>query len=112
MDLKKIMEVQNDFDKDHVGNFDWAIAITENNLEILEFLIICIMGELGELSNTVKKVVRGDFHLDTKKEQIEEEITDIFIYVVKLCNQLNIDLEANFIKKLEYNKERFKNYEK
>lgn len=100
------------FDKEHSGIFDWSVHITEDNLEVLEFLLICMIGELGEFANTVKKVIRGDFSLSSKKEQIEEEVTDVFIYLLKICNQMNIDLEENFLKKLEKNKIRFKHYER
>ena len=84
--------------------------ITNDNMEPLTFLLICMVGELGELANCVKKIVRGDFPLDAKITEIEEEIADIFIYLVKICNQMNLDLEELFLRKIELNRKRFSNY--
>jgi len=112
MELKKIMKLQALFDKEHLGIFDWSVRVTEDNLEVSKFLLICMIGELGEFANIVKKVIRGDFSLASKKEQIEEEVADIFIYLLKICIQMNIDLEKNFLKKLEKNKIRFKHYKR
>lgn len=110
MELKRIMKLQALFDKERSGVFDWSGRGKEDSLEALEFLLICMIGELGELSNIVKKVIRGDFPLADKKEQLEEEVADTFIYLLKICNKMNIDLEENFLKKLERNKTRFKHY--
>ncbi len=41
---------------------------------------------------------------------MEEEVADIFIYLLKICNRMDIDLEENFLKKLKKNKKRFKDY--
>jgi len=112
MELKKIMKLQALFDKEHSGIFSWSVRRREDDLEVLEFLLVCIIGELGELSNIVKKAMRGDFPLTAKKEQLEEEVADIFTYLLKICNKMNIDLEETFLKKLERNKVRFKHYER
>ena len=111
MDIKDLMKIQSEFDLKHTGNFNWNEKITDNNIEILEFLFISIFGEVGEAANLVKKSVRGDYKLDYIKEDLSEEITDIFIYLMKLCNQLDIDLEECYMKKLEKNIVRFKKYE-
>jgi hypothetical protein len=39
---------------------------------------------------------------------MEEEVVDIFMYLVIIPNQMDIDLGINFLTKLEKNKERFK----
>jgi len=108
VELKRLMRLQAEFDKDHPRFCDWSVKITDRNLEVLQFLMVCMIGELGEFANTVKKVIRGDFSLASRRKEIEEEITDVFIYLVKICNQMDIDLEVNFLKKLEKNKGRFK----
>ena len=86
MELRKVMELQHKFDKSHSGKFDWASKITEKNIDVLALLLICIMGELGEFSNIVKKVSRGDFSLESARNQLEDELADIFIYLIKICN--------------------------
>ncbi|WP_425533874.1 MazG nucleotide pyrophosphohydrolase domain-containing protein [Terrisporobacter petrolearius] len=74
--------------------------------------MLCMVGEFGETSNLVKKVVRGDYKLDEVREELSEEIIDIFIYVIKLMYQLEIDVEDVYIKKMKKNEKRFMKYEK
>jgi NTP pyrophosphatase (non-canonical NTP hydrolase) len=112
MELKEIMELQYKFDEKHAGKFEWSIPITENTINILAFLIVAMTGEIGELSNIVKKILRGDHSLEDSKEQIKDELVDIFIYLIKICNQMSINLEEVFFNKLEQNIARFRQYEK
>lgn len=112
MTLNEIVDLQKQFDSNHESRFPWNSEITDDNLEILEFLLVAFVGELGEVSNIVKKIVRGDYSLNAKRDEISEEIADIFAYLIKLSYQLNIDLEAAYIKKIKKNQEKFKCYEK
>lgn len=41
---------------------------------------ICIAGEAGEFANLVKKVIRGDFSLEAKREELLKELADIITY--------------------------------
>lgn len=112
MDIKSIIEKQKLFDSIHKGNFNWDEPINESNLDMLQYLIICTLGELGEASNIIKKVLRGDCGFEEVKPELSEEIIDVFIYIIKLAYQLNIDIESEFLKKLAKNEKRFKNYER
>lgn len=112
MTLQELIYRQKEFDRSHKSTFCWDSPITQDNLEILEFLLVALMGELGETSNIVKKVVRGDFSLEEKKADLAEELADLFIYLVKLSYQLEIDLEAACTEKISKNYDRFKRYEK
>jgi len=111
MTLKELMKLQEEFDKKHTSKFNWNEKINDNNIEMLEFLMISLFGEIGETANLIKKSVRGDFKLENIKEELSEEIADIFIYLMKLCIQLDINLEESYLIKLEKNIERFKKYE-
>lgn len=111
MTIKELMELQEEFDLTHTSKFNWAEKINDDNIEMLEFLLISMFGEIGETANLVKKSVRGDFKLEEIKEELSEEVADIFIYLLKICIQLDIDLEASFLKKKAKNKNRFKKYE-
>jgi len=111
MELSAISQLQESFDEEHSGHFGWSVPVTEDNLDMLAFLALGICGEAGELANTVKKVVRGDHTLVAARHEIEEEVADIFIYLVKTCNQVDIDLERAYLRKLEANRTRFKRYE-
>lgn len=112
MNLNQLIDIQKDFDSKHKGKFDWAQKINEDNLEILQYLLLCLVGEFGEVTNLVKKVLRGDLTLDEIKSELNEEITDIFIYVLKLIYQLDIDIEKEFLSKIDKNWNRFHNFEK
>lgn len=112
MTLEALVELQKEFDSKHKGNFAWDSKITDSNIEMLEFLLLSLTGELGEAANIVKKIVRGDFSLVDKKSDLEEEIADIFIYLLKLSYQLDIDLEKVYLQKMKKNQERFQKYEK
>ncbi len=112
MTLQELMKLQEEFDIKHTSNFNWNEKINDENIEMLEFLLISMFGEIGETANLVKKSVRGDFKLESIKEQLSEEIADIFIYLMKICIQLDIDLENSYLNKREKNMERFKKYEK
>ena len=111
MTFEEVINLQMEFDANHKGKFHWDEKITNENIELLEFLLIAIVGEVGETSNIVKKILRGDFSLDEKKSEITEEIVDIFIYLIKMSYQLEIDLVAEYINKMKKNKEKFEKYE-
>ena len=112
MTMQELIELQKNFDGKHKGNFKWNSKITESNIEMLEFLLLSLTGEVGEVANIVKKIVRGDFKLDEKRQDIQEELTDVFIYLLKLSYQLDIDLEKAYVEKMKKNGERFLKYEK
>lgn len=111
MELKEIINLQKEFDAKHKINFNWAEAISEKNLQYLQFLVLSLAGEVGEMANCVKKVIRGDEQYEAAKDIISEELTDVFIYVLKLAYQMNVDLEDGYLRKLEINKSRFKSFE-
>lgn len=111
MTLEDIIYIQEEFDSEHEGNFKWNGKITDENVELLEFLVVSITGEVGEVANIVKKIVRGDFTLGDKKSEIQEELADIFIYLIKMAYQLDINLEKAYINKMKKNKNRFERYE-
>ena len=39
--------------------------------------------------------------LDKNRQEIEDEMTDVFIYLIHFCNTANIDMSSAFIKKLQ-----------
>ena len=56
MQLKHIQEMQQSFDKSHQMKLDFYEKIDEKNLPALEHLVVCLLGELGEFSNLLKKL--------------------------------------------------------
>ncbi|MDD3102570.1 MAG: MazG nucleotide pyrophosphohydrolase domain-containing protein [Patescibacteria group bacterium] len=105
------MKLQKLFDEKHKGAFSWHQKINSENIHILEYLIIGLIGEVGELANIIKKIRRGDLTYSEHKDDIAEEIVDVFIYLLKMAYQNDIDIEQEFLRKLEKNKRRFKMFE-
>lgn len=103
-DLKKI---QSEFDETLRPEFSFHSTSGEIRLEELEHLLVCLIGEVGELANIVKKIRRGDFQYPEKTDAVSEEVVDALIYIIKISNYLNIDLEDEYLKKLATNKIRF-----
>lgn len=71
------------------------------------FSAACMAGEVGEVLNLLKKVVRGSHGYDIVKEDVAEEIADVFTYLLKLAGELNIDLEKVYWEKRNKNDIRF-----
>ncbi|MCY1289188.1 hypothetical protein D9M68_570730 [compost metagenome] len=107
--LEEIKAIQKEFDQTHfAGNKSFYTEINENNISELEHLAVCLSGEFGEFCNVLKKVSRGDFSLHEARAELAEELADTFIYLIKISNQLNIDIESETLNKIEKNKSRFK----
>jgi NTP pyrophosphatase (non-canonical NTP hydrolase) len=109
--LSEILRSQADFDQQHQGNVPFFEPVSASNVGALEHLIVCLVGELGELANDVKKVRRGDVDYMESKASIVEETVDVFIYVLKLANQIGFDLEEQYERKMEINRTRFQRFE-
>lgn len=110
--IKELQELQKEFDLNHEGDEPFYQEINNKNIEALEHLIVCLVGEVGEFSNIVKKIKRGDFKYSEKSSELSEELADTFIYLIKIANQMNLDLETIFLDKLDKNKTRFEHYKK
>lgn len=51
-----------------------------------------VCGELGELANLIKKIERGDFTLEEKREEVGKEIADVLAYLDILAFRAGVDL--------------------
>lgn len=107
MDLTQIVTLQTEFDKRHMGNEPFFVPISAANPKDLEHLVVCMMGELGEYANVLKKVVRGDLSYSAAEPLLNEELTDVFIYLIKVAGQTGLDLEKSYLEKLSKNEKRF-----
>lgn len=110
--INELIEKQKEFDSKHKSSFNWNEKITDKNINILEFLLLSMVGEFGETANIIKKVIRGDKTLNEVREDLSEEVIDILIYVLKLAYQLDIDIEKVYNQKMIKNKKRFEKYER
>jgi NTP pyrophosphatase (non-canonical NTP hydrolase) len=75
--------------------------------ETLKDLMILLTEEMGELAKEVRKLVHMKTDVSKKSTvDIEGELADIFIYLLSICRNLNIDLFEAFKVKEEKNSSR------
>ena len=110
--ISDLLKKQRAFDEQHAGDIPFFTEIGEANLDDLEHLIVCLLGELGEFANLVKKVRRGDMPLSIAKRELDEELVDVFIYLLKIAGQFNVDLESGYVQKMERNAEKFEKFQR
>lgn len=76
----------------------------------LEYLILGLVGEAGEVANKYKKVIRGDGELtDEKKAEILDELGDVLWYIARIPDELGVDLEVVGIRNINKLLERKEN---
>ena len=111
MTLRELMDIQRSFDEQH----GWKIA--SNDDERLAWIskdLIGLLGEVGEFANQIKKTqllehdpaaVANDFR--QRHSKLSEELVDTLIYLIRLAGHLEVDLEASYLEKLEWNKKKY-----
>lgn len=112
MELNRIRELQAAFDAEHESAVRWDRPAADGTTKVLEHLVVCLVGEVGEFANVLKKVVRGDRSYVEARAVLTEELTDAFIYLIKICNLMDVDLDHAFLDRLAFNRERFKKFER
>ena len=68
--------------------------------------MLLLLEETGELAKAIRKTIpeaSGDYERIENYTDIEEEVADVFIVLVSICNRLNINLYDAIIKKEEKN---------
>ena len=95
-DLKKSMlkfVKERDWSQFHTPK-NLAMALSQEASELLELFIWV------ESSKAEK-------HLEKNREAVEQEVADVFSYLLSFCSQNNIDLSAAFERKLALNREKY-----
>lgn len=115
MNINEFIEIQNKFDELH----GWSNRESDDYEKIINQLkddIVGLVGEVGEFSNIVKKIaleskeeIENSFNNNI--EDLNEELIDIFIYLLRIMTSLDTDVENEYLKKLKFNKRRFKKFE-
>jgi NTP pyrophosphatase (non-canonical NTP hydrolase) len=108
--LGELIALQAEFDARHASRIPWNVSVTEYNPEHLEHLLTCLVGELGEFATVVRNVIEGKVLYRDALPSLSEEIADVFIYLIKICYQVGIDLEGTYLERLKFNEERFKKF--
>jgi len=75
--------------------FCLSTAVYPNIGSNWKYCLIGLTGELGEIANKLKKVTRDDHDIITneKREEVTDEIGDLFWYLMMLCYELKINPE-------------------
>jgi NTP pyrophosphatase (non-canonical NTP hydrolase) len=112
MDLNKISDLQ--IEMDSSSGFPVRFANTNDKYAQLTKDLVGLFGEIGEFSNIVKKI---NIKLDRPNEyqlviaeaesHLNEELIDSLIYIIRIGAILNIDLEAELLKKIHLNESRY-----
>lgn len=74
--------------------FTDSVAIYPNSNSDLEYPMLGLNGEAGEVADKLKKVIRGDYKLEGKKVDIVLELGDVFYYFTRICKTLNVKVKS------------------
>ena len=100
MDLKNIQKRLEKFAKDR----NWEQFHTPKNLTMALSVEVAELVEIFQWSNSGGLDEIDDF--DTRKK-IEEEIADIFIYLIKISGKLDLDLDKIIMNKIDINEKKY-----
>lgn len=89
----------------HIENGSLNDLEKNNDKENTQRLILKLIEEFGELAESIRKNMRYDGK--NIKGTIEEEVFDIFYYILAIANEFDIDMENIFIKKDEINQKKY-----
>lgn len=96
------------FFKNEVQKFvrdrNWTKFHTPKNLIQALSIEVSELSEIFLFKDISLDTINGDKEL---LENISDEISDIFIYLISLVNSINLDLTSAFIKKMEKNKDKY-----
>lgn len=74
-------------------------------------LVMALSGEVGELSDIFQWLTLEESQKEnlssTQLNDVEEELADVFLYLLRIADKLDINLESAALKKLEVNKEKY-----
>jgi NTP pyrophosphatase (non-canonical NTP hydrolase) len=72
---------------------------------------MALTSEVGELSDIFQWLSEEQSkieNIDSKSlEKTKEEIADVFLYILRIADKLNIDLEKEAVKKIRINAEKY-----
>lgn len=116
MELQTLLNMQREFDQRHGWSIDGVPS--DQLLDVFEREIVGLIGEVGELANLIKKARLEVDRFTTASEAFDkiatgtrEELVDILIYLLRLFQLTEADIEAEYEKKIRINIERFKKFE-
>ena len=88
------------------NNIKEVIKIRGFSEQKVQDKMLLLLEETGELAKAIRKTIPEasvDYERIENYTDIEEEVADVFIVLVSICNRLNINLYDAIIKKEEKN---------
>lgn len=73
----------------------------------LEYLGVCLAGEVGEICGVIKSYSRGSIDFEELQEKLAGENPDVLIYLVMLSEAIGRDLQTDYDEKKEYNERKY-----
>lgn len=119
MELKELIAIQNKFDEEH----GWLPKGQTGEALLSEIRkdLVGLFGEIGEFSNLIKKIsletdriqddALCDALLEKNHQDLELEVVDSLIYLIRIATHLNMDIEKQYSEKLEYNRKKYRHFE-
>ena len=87
--------------------YDRAMAETRGfSKETIAETFMLLLEECGEFAKSARKTQGIKNDVNSKTHNPALEAADVFIYLLRLCNKLGIDLEQAFREKEDINKQR------
>jgi NTP pyrophosphatase (non-canonical NTP hydrolase) len=74
--------------------------------ETIPDLFMLLSEEIGELAKAARQYTNIKSDENSHKPEVDLEAADVFMYILNICNFLDIDLEKAFRDKEEINKKR------
>jgi NTP pyrophosphatase (non-canonical NTP hydrolase) len=74
--------------------------------ESIPEIFMLLSEEIGEMAKAARKCSDMKVDASSRKPVLELEIADVFVYLLDICNQFDIDLEKAFRDKEKINKKR------
>jgi len=118
MHFNELMALQESFDRRH----GWTLN-TGNLSDLIEMLhrdVVGLIGEVGEFANILKKLTLIQHSsrssetpdaFESSKSQLSEELIDALIYLLRIATYLNVDIEKEYLAKMAFNEQKYKEHE-
>lgn len=105
MNLKEISEIQRSFDRKRGWNRYEECETPSQILDFMQYFVLVMVEELGEVSRVWKQFLRDKRSLDVKT--LKDEVVDLFVYLIQASMALNMNLEEEYLRKMRESEGRF-----
>ena len=104
--MSKLFLKNNPTLKDYQEYIEEMIKERGFDKETIPEIFMLLIEEIGEMAKAARKHTNMKTDNNSRKPELEQEIADVFMYLLDICNYFNVDLEKAFRDKEEINKKR------